>query len=77
MTPLSEDLLNATAGDDFEALQGYVDIGNGISYATIRVRVKEDSIPELDEVFIVVLTGVILLNNSQVSNMPPQLGKYL
>ncbi|CAG2257626.1 ADGRV1 [Mytilus edulis] len=74
VTPLSEDLLNATAGDDFEALQGYVDIGNGISYATIRVRVKEDSIPELDEVFIVVLTGVILLNNSQVSNMPPQLG---
>ncbi|VDI35962.1 G-protein coupled receptor 98 [Mytilus galloprovincialis] len=74
VTPLSEDLLKATAGDDFEALQGYVDIGNGISYSTIRVRVKEDSIPELDEVFIVVLTGVTLLNNSQVSNMPPQLG---
>lgn len=74
--PLSEDLQGATADEDFEAQQGYVDIPNGASYSTIKVRVMEDNLPEVDEVFIVVLTGVTMVDNSQDSNMPPQLGKF-
>jgi hypothetical protein len=73
--PLSEDLQGATADKDFEAQQGYVDIPNGASYSTIKVRLMEDNLPEVDEVFIVVLTGVTMVDNSQDSNMPPQLGK--
>ena len=77
VTPLSEELQSATPSQDFTAVQGYIDIPDHNVSSTIPVQILDDSLPEVDEVFIVTLTGVTLVNASDASSMPPKLGNVL
>ncbi|XP_061172919.1 adhesion G-protein coupled receptor V1-like [Saccostrea echinata] len=74
VTPLSEELSAATPTEDFTAVQGYVDIPDQNVSVTISAQIVDDAQPEVDEVFIVSLTGVTLMNSTDTSSMPPRLG---
>lgn len=77
VTPLSEDLVAAKPTEDFTAVQGYIDIPDNNVSATVPVQILDDSLPEVDEAFVVTLTGVILVNATDASSMPPRLGMIL
>ncbi|KAJ8304146.1 hypothetical protein KUTeg_017729 [Tegillarca granosa] len=74
VSPLTEDLLGATMNQDFAASSGFIDIADGILTAPVSVQIRDDDLPEVDEVFIVTLTGVTLMDSSG-SSMPPSLGQ--
>lgn len=77
VTPLSEELVAAKPTEDFTAVQGYIDIPDNNVSATVAVQILDDSLPEVDEAFVVTLTGVILVNATDASSMPPRLGMIL
>lgn len=77
VTPLSEELVGAKPTEDFTAVQGYIDIPDNNVSATVAVQILDDSLPEVDEAFVVTLTGVILVNATDASSMPPRLGMIL
>ncbi|KAH9498632.1 Adhesion G-protein coupled receptor V1 [Bulinus truncatus] len=63
----------AVVGDDFTGVSsGLVTIGNGETSGFININIIDDNIPEIDEVFVVRLTGVSLVNSTK-SNLPPRL----
>ncbi|XP_060082724.1 adhesion G-protein coupled receptor V1-like [Ylistrum balloti] len=72
VSPTSEELVRATVNEDFVPIKGYVDIADGISDAAIKVEIKDDDLPEVDEVFIVSLTGVTLVDTDNIA-IPPKL----
>uniref|UniRef100_A0A1I8J347 Cadherin domain-containing protein n=1 Tax=Macrostomum lignano TaxID=282301 RepID=A0A1I8J347_9PLAT len=64
----------ATENADFAAVTGYVDMSPGQTSATFSVGILDDPIPEPDESFFVVLTGIRLLNSSSTGpEVLPQL----
>lgn len=77
VNPLSEDLVAAKPTEDFTAVQGYIDIPDNNVSATVAVQILDDSLPEVDEAFVVTLTGVILVNTTDASSMPPRLGMII
>lgn len=77
VTPLSEELVAAKSTEDFTAVQGYIDIPDNNVSVTVAVQILDDSLPEVDEAFVVTLTGVILVNATDASSMPPRLGMIL
>lgn len=77
VTPLSEELVGAKPTEDFTTVQGYIDIPDNNVSATVAVQILDDSLPEVDEAFVVTLTGVILVNATDASSMPPRLGMIL
>ncbi|XP_048257204.1 adhesion G-protein coupled receptor V1-like isoform X2 [Haliotis rufescens] len=73
VTPTSTVLILATANEDFGAMNnGQITIPDGAASGTIVVDIRNDDTPEIDEVFIVSLTGVAL-TGSDVVPFPPQL----
>ncbi|XP_069137444.1 adhesion G-protein coupled receptor V1-like isoform X2 [Argopecten irradians] len=72
VNPTNEELVAATVNEDFVPIKGYLDIANGASDASIKIQIKDDDIPEVDEVFIVSLTGVTLVDTDN-SAIPPKL----
>ncbi|XP_071506649.1 adhesion G-protein coupled receptor V1-like [Diadema antillarum] len=68
-TPSNE---RAAAGQDFSGGGGFVDFPDGSSSQPILILIREDAIPELDEVFLVTLSGVQLLDQGDTST-PPKL----
>lgn len=67
----------ALPGEDFVAGIRSIVIGDNEDVGSIPVWVMDDDIPELDEVFLVNLTGVELVNSSLLSNtIPPRLGTH-
>ncbi|KAI8777860.1 G-protein coupled receptor 98, partial [Biomphalaria glabrata] len=59
-------LEQATPGQDFVMTQGYVEMTSGTSRAVVSVVIKADDLPEGPETFLVNLTSVSLLTNSQI-----------
>ena len=45
--------ITATAGEDFEAAQGTINFGTGVSRQTIKVNIIDDNKEEEDEIFTV------------------------
>ena len=74
VSPLTDELLAATPGEDFIAVKGYIDIEDGVSKATVNIQIQDDDLPEVDEVFVIQLTGVTLMDSTD-STMQPRLGK--
>ncbi|XP_055956200.1 adhesion G-protein coupled receptor V1 [Patella vulgata] len=72
ITPTSDTLKLATVTDDFQGLSSFIDLQSGSSTGTISVNIVNDTIPEIDEVFIVRLTAVTL-NGSASNSNPPRL----
>lgn len=73
VTPTSTVLILATANEDFGAMNnGQITIPDGAASGTIVVDIRNDDTPEIDEVFIVSLTSVVLIG-SDVVPFPPQL----
>lgn len=72
----NEELVYATASEDFIAERKFIDLADGVSSASIAVTILEDDEPEVDEVFIVRLLSVSLVNE-ETSAEPPVLGKLL
>lgn len=65
----------ASPGDDFVTGRRSIVIGNNEDVGSIPVWVMDDDTPELGEVFLVNITGVELVNASQLGNtIPPSLG---
>lgn len=69
----NEELVYATASEDFVSERKFIDMADGVSSASIKVTILEDEIPEVDEVFIVRLLSVTLVN-LETSAEPPVLG---
>ncbi len=63
----------ATPTEDFVEEMGVVRLVDGQQSAVIPVRVVDEVIPELDEVFLVRLTSVTLVGGD-TSTLPPLLG---
>ena len=74
MSQITEELQSANVTEDFTSVQSYVDLVDGVVAASIDVQIRDDDRPEVDEVFIVRLTGVALVTGADSSNMPPKLG---
>lgn len=75
MSLTNEELVFATASEDFVAEKKFIDMADGVSSASITVTILEDDLPEVDEVFIVRLLSVALVNQD-TSAEPPVLGKF-
>lgn len=67
--------MEAEQGADFSSASGSLVIEADASSGVISVQIVEDGIPEIDEVFIVVLTSVTLLGTTD-NQFPPRLGEY-
>ncbi|XP_077988560.1 adhesion G-protein coupled receptor V1-like [Glandiceps talaboti] len=63
----------ATANTDFIPGTGFVDFSEGVVNQPIQVQLLEDTTPELDEVFLVNLTSVMLMSATNTET-PPKLG---
>nr|XP_006812422.1 PREDICTED: G protein coupled receptor 98-like protein isoform X1 [Saccoglossus kowalevskii] len=63
----------ASSNTDFIPHTGYIDFTDGIVNQPIQVQILEDTIPELDEVFLVNLTSVMLMS-TPTTDTPPKLG---
>ncbi|XP_068693739.1 adhesion G-protein coupled receptor V1-like isoform X3 [Montipora foliosa] len=75
ITALKSDESLATPGLDFIEGKRSIIIGDNVDVGSIPVWVIDDNFPELDEVFIVNITGVELVNAAQFNNtIPPILG---
>lgn len=57
MTGLTEETQMAVASDDFISGQFYVDIDDSVSFGQVKLDIVDDITPEVDEVFLVTLTG--------------------
>lgn len=78
VTALQSDQSLATAGEDFIEGRRSIIIGDNVDVGSIPVLVIDDDVPELDQVFIVNITGVELVNPAQFNNtVPPILGSHL
>ena len=74
MSPLNSNLELAAPGSDFApVVGGYITISDGENSGTIVAQIKEDSVPEVDEVFTVQITQLQLLT-SLTTNFQPVLG---
>ncbi|XP_052793587.1 adhesion G-protein coupled receptor V1-like [Mya arenaria] len=73
LSQTNDELIYASANEDFAAERTFVDLVEGVSSAAITVTIMEDEIPEVDEVFVVRLLSVTLINE-QASGEPPVLG---
>lgn len=58
MGELTEETQEALADQDFTAGPLYFDIEHGVSFGQINLHVIDDVTPEVDEVFLVNLTGM-------------------
>lgn len=77
VTALQSDQGLALPGVDFVAGKRSIVIGNSEDVGSIPVWVVDDDTPELGEVFLVNITGVELVNTSQLGNtIPPSLGTH-
>lgn len=77
ITALQSDQGLATPGVDFAAGRRSIVIGNNEDVGSIPVWIVDDDTPELGEVFLVNITGVELVNVSQLGNtIPPSLGTH-
>ena len=77
ITALQSDQGLALPGEDFVAGRRSIVIGNNENVGSIPVWVIDDDTPELGEVFLVNITGVELVNASQLGNtIPPSLGPH-
>lgn len=77
ITALQSDHGLALPGVDFVAGRRSIVIGDNEDVGYIPVWVIDDDIPELGEVFLVNITGVELVNTSQLGNtIPPSLGTH-
>ena len=75
VSTLNTNLESAAPGTDFiPVVGGYITISDGENFGTIVAQIKEDSVPEVDEVFIVQITQLQLLSG-MTSNFQPVLGK--
>ena len=75
ITALQSDQRLALPGEDFVPGRRSIVIGNDEDVGSIPVWVIDDDTPELGEVFLVNITGVELVNVSQLDNtIPPSLG---
>ena len=67
----------ASPGKDFIVGIRSIVIEHGISVGHIPVWIVDDNGPELDEVFLLNITGVELVNSSQFNDtIPPLLGSH-
>lgn len=72
----------ASPGEDVSADNSSIIIGNGVGIGLIPINIIDDRLAELDEFFLVNITGVELIGsqsspvNSQTF-LPPRLGRYL
>lgn len=57
MTDLSAELQEAVANQDFTSGSGYVDVVGGQNSKQLFLNITDDTIPEVQEVFLVNLTG--------------------
>ena len=57
ISDLNDELHPAIAGQDFVAVDGYVDLSDGQSSANLALNISDDTLPEVQEVFLVNLTG--------------------
>lgn len=77
LTPLSTNLLAAIPMSDFvPVVADYVVVDPGEASSTIPVQLYDDDIPEVDEVLLVNITGVILEEPIN-SGFTPKLGKSI
>lgn len=77
ITALQSDQGLASPGEDFFAGRRSIVIGDNEDVGSIPVWVIDDDTPELGEVFLVNITGVELVNASQLGNtIPPSLGTH-
>ena len=75
VSALNSNLELAAPGTDFVSIVGgYITISDGENSGTIVAQIKEDSVPEVDEVFTVQITQLQLLS-SMTTNFQPVLGK--
>ena len=69
VTDLIDELEESTAGEDFIAVDHFIDFNNGQKSAHIPLTVLDDSVPEVREVFLVNLTGRISLAGLHFSSV--------
>ena len=75
VSALNSNLELAAPGTDFVSIVGgYITVSDGENSGTIVAQIKEDSVPEVDEVFTVQITQLQLLS-SMTTNFQPVLGK--
>lgn len=76
LRPLAADQRLAYSGMDFIGGHRSVEIASGDVVGQIPVWLLDDDTPELEEVFLVNITGVELVNSSQAGNTVPKLGNH-
>eukprot|EP00118_Oscarella_pearsei_P022727 m.265821 g.265821 ORF g.265821 m.265821 type:complete len:6112 (+) comp40493_c2_seq23:779-19114(+) len=59
---------------DFKPSLGNVALADGVNSAQISVDINDDSVPEVDEAFLVNLTSVVLVSGGDGKGVPPRLG---
>ena len=69
----NDELHLASAGSDFVSGSRSIDLDTGVTSAAIEIEILPDTLPEVDEVFIVRLLSVNLVN-SPPTNLPPVIG---
>ena len=77
ITALQSDQGLASPGVDFVTGRRSIVIGDNEDVGSIPVWIIDDDTPELGEVFLLNITGVELVNASQLGNtIPPSLGTH-
>lgn len=72
---LQSDQSLASPGEDFVTGRRSIVIGDKEDVGSLPVWIIDDDTPELGEVFLVNITGVELVNSSQLGNtIPPSVG---
>lgn len=59
LTELTAELEKAQADADFISTNGFIDVLDGENSAPLPLNITDDSVPEVQEVFVVALTGSV------------------